>query len=980
MKKALYALLVIVILGGVTFGLSQGNMLKGSFGDASQTVGEDGEDSGSSGGTLDLEGTEGTWDPGGRDLPGGAWEPGGTIPTGGTTSCDSEYWLWASVMAEDDQHLIDIRSGKFTVTTTSGSDVTDDFDFENETDGTYSTYRFDYNGSGSPNSSYYVEVDPSGYQAGEMEISINDSCVDVYTGGSLTVDYNHKVTVKDHEGNKVLDDDAIVATGNTFSTECEYWDEEEVYLCATPDTSTEQYYVRVNGYVAKEGYFSGAAKASPSTSKFGLASLLAAADTGTTGRATDYEIPVGTSDAVDYTYGSGVSGDSKTVTMNEFAWTISVYDEASLEPISGAEPYIYVGFEFPCEEYEDGLYWCLYTDYAGSAYPEYNVTASGYDDASGDFEETRSDYTDPGVLQGVAMTATDTTDPATYCDASDAFTISSVDLPLASDATELGDITIDVELTATNSAFADDLYVGVSDGSGTLSNATSSGTLISSAASGLLTDVSYTYSGGAVGDTLYAFTMFCVSDEFEITQTSDEASYCDTLDIDSSALPLESDDTTFADFTLGLELLASSEDYEDTLTISIEGDGTIDGATSVTVDADEKSTYGDYTISGYSVGDTITASVAGGYCDDHTLEVTQDDADTEYGLACSAVDITPNSYEIELTDSSSTLHTFEIEWTVAEQAIALREAPEWIKKSFALKNANNPLVFLAEETSYDPITLTIETTGNGDFYLEGLSTSYTEIEIEIDAAETDDLTFYYTGADGGDSIYVTASDSSCSDSVTLTEEEEEEDDDIDFDDIIDGCEEYPFDDVDDDDDLAPYIYCLADAGAVQGYGDGRYGPSNDITNAELIKVVVAMTGEPLESSSAGTDFIDISGHWAERYIKTAEALGIARPIENPNFYPDSAADRTFLALMLVRAAEQTLWDWDANDIPFTDVRSIDPEAYAVIILHEAEGDVPGVGEEVIVSGYSDGTFRGDNSIRRDEAAAMLIRAFYAWFL
>ena len=47
---------------------------------------------------------------------------------------------------------------------------------------------------------------------------------------------------------------------------------------------------------------------------------------------------------------------------------------------------------------------------------------------------------------------------------------------------------------------------------------------------------------------------------------------------------------------------------------------------------------------------------------------------------------------------------------------------------------------------------------------------------------------------------------------------------------------------------------------------------------------------------------------------------------------------------------------------------------------EAEGEVPGVGEETIIQGYADNTFKGGNPIRRDEAAAMLIRAFYAWFL
>ncbi|MFT7184304.1 MAG: hypothetical protein ACI9QC_000643 [Oceanicoccus sp.] len=925
MKKVLYALLAIAILGGIAFGLSQSNLLKGDFDEITTIEDESGGESNDiwSGGTIET-GTDGT-----------GFEPGGVLdfnpPTGGTTGggtdCEPEYWLSLSVNTVDGNSLDSLTTSKFSVETTSGSDVASQFGFENDN----GEYEFLYSGT-SPSDQYNVIVDANGYQEATATVDIISSCSDVRSSTLLEVEYNHTVTLKDHNGNYL--NDADVSTGSSYSSTCDYWDEEDKYVCATPDSGDKQYRTAYTGYVTKEGSFISGGKTAlegfssdsrfaskinlfsqtlKSLSNLGYANLLAAingdvrdtssqqnevnaaidaatAETSTTTSSTETVTEATTEVTTDLnTLPAGISSDHKTITMNEFAWTISLTDGS--EYITGATVKMTTPASdtYDCDYQENGLYWCSGTSYfttSGNNTPSYEVSASGYDTETGNFALSRSARTDDGVNQDVVLSLTDNTDPAIYCDTLD---ISSGDLPLEYDATEVGYIDFD------------------------------------------------------------------------------------------------------------LEVISSNESFEDELTLTVSGSGTIQGETTYTETVNGTFYYSTYTYSDGSVGDTITASTS--YCSDAVLEITQNDApvddgpvyDGEYALSCSSVDITPDAYEIYATASDSYYHEFEIEWTVVEQLIALREAPEWIKRGFAHKHDLNPLIMLSDESGFDPVTLTIATTGNGDLYFEDKATAYTELSFDIEAAENDSLIFYYSGADGGDSLYVTSSDSACSDSLNLTEEDEEkeetttvveddDDEDIDFNEIIDGCNDYPFTDVDDNDDLAPYIYCLADAGAVQGYGDGSYGPSNQITNAELIKIVVAMTGKSLVSSSTDTDFLDIEGHWAERYIKTAEQNDIARPLENLYFYPDAPADRTFLALALVRAAEQTLWGWDSDDIPFSDVNSTDPEAYAVILLADAEGEVPGVGEETIIEGYSDGTFRGTNSIRRDEAAAMMIRAFYAWFL
>lgn len=902
MKKALYAFIAITLIGGVAFGFSQSGLLKGNIGIA-EVEDLEGNDGGS-GGTMDPGIDTTTDDDGGvympgdidLDIPGPGWG-GGTTP-----SCDSEYYLDIYVETEDDENLSSIPESKFTIETSSGTDATSSFDFDNQGSG---NYQFDYTGS-SPSDSYEVIVDPNGYQSGTVSATINDTCSDVRFGYSIILDYNHSISVKDPSGDNISD--ATVKTGTSYGTSCSYWAEETKYLCATPDNNSENYQISKTAYVTEQGSFTTSASRSIWNSRLGFSSLLAAAygpasysaeslteTPSAKTQALDFGATLGLDSGtydIDFGYALGLAGTHKAVTL-DYAWTITVTDADSGDAITDASVAMSSGTSATCSHVEDGLYWCA-SSYSSSTsqYPRYTVTATGYDDASGSFTSTRTSATSAGVNQNVELTVLDTTDPASYCES---VTISSDDLPLAYDE-ELGTITIDVEVSATSSDFESSIYTKVYSGDGTLTDTTSgesvygsTDTYIHEEISGSTTTKSYTYSGGAIGD--------------EILSTA--AANCD-----------------------------------------------------------------------------------------NTFEITQDAApavDEAYELSCSAIDITPDSYEIYLEATSSTLHEFELSWTVIQQLVAVRTAPEWIQRSFAYKHQLNSVIQLATADTLDPLTFTLATMGGGSLYYESdLVTPHTSLTYDVSSAQSDTVTFYYTGATEGDTLYVSSSDLNCSDSLSLgmeeaevvEEEEEVVEEEIDFSTIedTDQCDEYPFTDVDDGDDMSPYIYCLAQAGAIQGYGDGTFGPNKYITNAELVKIVVAMTGKPLVSSSTSTDYIDIDGHWAERYIKTAESLDIARPSERIYFGPDDYATRGYLVVLLARAAGETLWGWDESDIPVSDATVNDFYTYALILAMEAEGEVPGVGEETIIQGYADNTFKGGNPIRRDEAAAMLIRAFYAWFL
>ena len=158
---------------------------------------------------------------------------------------------------------------------------------------------------------------------------------------------------------------------------------------------------------------------------------------------------------------------------------------------------------------------------------------------------------------------------------------------------------------------------------------------------------------------------------------------------------------------------------------------------------------------------------------------------------------------------------------------------------------------------------------------------------------------------------------------------------------------------------------MVDFGFTSGYSDGTFHPSNTITRAEflsmLIRVLEKTKDVELESDST---FDDTASHWAKDYISTAVSLGITSGYGDGNFGPNDNITREQIALMLSMAAGYE--EGTQSDLSFTDSGEI--SAWA-------KGAVSFTSRERLFGGYDDGSFGPKKNATRAEACALLLR-FY----
>lgn len=90
---------------------------------------------------------------------------------------------------------------------------------------------------------------------------------------------------------------------------------------------------------------------------------------------------------------------------------------------------------------------------------------------------------------------------------------------------------------------------------------------------------------------------------------------------------------------------------------------------------------------------------------------------------------------------------------------------------------------------------------------------------------------------------------------------------------------------------------------VNGYEDGTFKPDNEITRAEVTKMVVAAMGPSYtaaaESSAASSDFTDCTNHWAKGYINQGVALNFINGMGDGTFSPDTNVTYAQIVKMLV---------------------------------------------------------------------------------
>ena len=123
------------------------------------------------------------------------------------------------------------------------------------------------------------------------------------------------------------------------------------------------------------------------------------------------------------------------------------------------------------------------------------------------------------------------------------------------------------------------------------------------------------------------------------------------------------------------------------------------------------------------------------------------------------------------------------------------------------------------------------------------------------------------------------------------------------------------------------VELLTTLGIIKGYEDGSFDPEGTVDRAEMAKMIYTIRNGGNDDASAHvgntTSFTDISGHWAEGYIKYLQNTGIVAGKSATQFAPDAqvtTAEAMKMALALAGYDEKnaglTGIDWQKNTLTY----------------------------------------------------------------
>lgn len=183
---------------------------------------------------------------------------------------------------------------------------------------------------------------------------------------------------------------------------------------------------------------------------------------------------------------------------------------------------------------------------------------------------------------------------------------------------------------------------------------------------------------------------------------------------------------------------------------------------------------------------------------------------------------------------------------------------------------------------------------------------------------------------------------------------------------------------------------LSEIGIINGMGDGSFGPENEVTRAQFIKMLAGLACE----SGMGYEtkkFADVSeADWYMPFIAWAVEMGLANGTSETSFSPNVAITREQAATLLYRysdvisgeAIEESAGEMtegsaaetteesvaEVSDERFSDSASISPWAKTAVAWAADSG---------IIGGFPDGSFKPGASATRAQAAKMIYSMLYA---
>ena len=145
-----------------------------------------------------------------------------------------------------------------------------------------------------------------------------------------------------------------------------------------------------------------------------------------------------------------------------------------------------------------------------------------------------------------------------------------------------------------------------------------------------------------------------------------------------------------------------------------------------------------------------------------------------------------------------------------------------------------------------------------------------------------------------------------------------------------------------------------------GYTDGTFGPERNMTRAEVTTMFARLLTEQIEADKTYSNtFSDVpKGYWAANYIGYMQQFGIITGYSDGSFRPNAPVTRAEFAAIASRFEKLTEGSKSFTDVPDT--------YWAARYINFAA-------TRGWVTGYSDGTFKPENTITRAEVAAATCR-------
>ncbi len=158
-----------------------------------------------------------------------------------------------------------------------------------------------------------------------------------------------------------------------------------------------------------------------------------------------------------------------------------------------------------------------------------------------------------------------------------------------------------------------------------------------------------------------------------------------------------------------------------------------------------------------------------------------------------------------------------------------------------------------------------------------------------------------------------------------------------------------------------YINTLYYDDIVSGYGDGRFGPDDKLTRAQIVKIAL-LAFDHTEENNGENPFTDLTlSDWYFNYVLAAAEQEIVTGYNDKTFRPNAEVTRAEALKIVLTAGGLTQFP---SVIPnFTDVDTVADWFAKYTAYAKTSG---------LISGYEDGTFRGNQGITRAEVCKIVV--------